>query len=100
MDIVFRPDGNFDEVYLYVGIPFRVLSVLRLTERLHRKSSWRPIYTLSLVEYIGLPPPLTNASNDRFDLDSLSLTPTSNPSCTKLSVASNTSTQLMCFTEI
>ena len=28
MDIVFQPNGNFDEVYLYVGLPLYLLLVL------------------------------------------------------------------------
>lgn len=46
MDIVFHPDGNFDEVYLYVRLTLStVLSSGLHIALLPRRSLWRPIYT-------------------------------------------------------
>ena len=54
MDIVFRPDGNFDEVYLYVRCqsPSRPVSLSTALHPIHRKSSWK----LTSMPSYALPP--------------------------------------------
>ena len=90
MDIVFKPDGNFDEVYLYVRAPVlcnfvesdRMMQEELMEADLHAiVSAYGHVKTRKPDSFIRFAP--ANRSRMR----------TSSPSCTRPSAVSNTFTQ-------
>ena len=51
MDIVFRPDGNFDEVYLYVRNSWTQCVISFINGPTFRRNSWKLIFMPLLVDF-------------------------------------------------